>query len=660
MNKLIEIARTVPNKGRTHIFLGNPLSDGCDKTTVEPGNNFSPGVWTCGISVWVENEGEFYSPDIIADNEIKWSFGSEAGYPPVIEAEYFTGSGMKLINRLTHLGSEGAEGVDFCRVNLEAVCDIKANLYIVVRDIGPAGGKIKSLEWDETKSELLINQCKRLVISRKPSKCSILNANEEFDSPMAVIKYTLELKKDEVDQIEFKTIHSFKDRIFGENIQPLGLYSELSVDKAFEMSLNEWQKAVPVKIFAPDKRIEKVWERSVFHILSAMECGLPRIGVINYPVFWLRDGVIILRSLDLIGRHDLAAIGNDYLSSLYFGGGFGAESDAPGEGIWALVSHAKITNNKEWLAKIFPNLEKRVEYIEKMLEADRPIRIPCESRIPSFINTTGVNLLCLPSVNGTIHGRMDWHSPDFFINCWSEGGLKFAAEAAQMIGKEDLTSKWSNMSKKLERAVFDVLLPSYENDRDSIIAPYPSGAMNSYRDALKEKFKEWYLKNRLTKEGKRNPDNLWTYFEAAQIHNAILLGLKDLAWINLDGMLEATGKWDVSSYIEGEVNGDECLPFCNGDDRRGWLGSAALGGNMPHNWTSAEMVNLIRTIFVVEEDEQLVLGKGVPKEWLKPGSSFGVKDLPTDYGIISYTVNVLDNGEIEMEYKGPENYRREF
>jgi len=32
----------------------------------------------------------------------------------------------------------------------------------------------------------------------------------------------------------------------------------------------------------------------IFHMISAMEAGMPRIGAVNYPVFWLRDGVIML------------------------------------------------------------------------------------------------------------------------------------------------------------------------------------------------------------------------------------------------------------------------------------------------------------------------------------------------------------------------------
>ena len=49
--------RDVNNRGKTHLFLGDALSNGIDKTVVEPGNAFSPGLWTLGISLAVR-QGE--------------------------------------------------------------------------------------------------------------------------------------------------------------------------------------------------------------------------------------------------------------------------------------------------------------------------------------------------------------------------------------------------------------------------------------------------------------------------------------------------------------------------------------------------------------------------------------------------------------------------
>ena len=162
-----------------------------------------------------------------------------------------------------------------------------------------------------------------------------------------------------------------------------------------------------------------------------------------------------------------------------------------------------------------------------------------------------------------------------------------------------------------------------------------------------------------TPEGGRIREPLWTYFEAAQIHNAMLLGMKDEAWVNLEGMLDDGG--GVSAYVEGEPFGNEHMPYRNDLNARGWLDpDRAQAGNMPHLWTAAELVALVRDLFVREDNGQLVLGVGVPHSWLTPGSRFGVADMPTTLGPVSYTVTVSADGTCCLDYSGPAGYRCDF
>lgn len=657
MDDMINLARSLRNKGKTHIFLGSPLSDGCDKTTVEPGNGFSPGVWTCGITAWVAMGGRCCTPDLLDDKDIAWGFG-ESGLPPVVESTWSADGKVRVASRLAHLGAEGSEGADFCSVELTATEEAAGELRIVVRDIGPAGGKIDSLQWNGDGSTLTVNGSLRITMESKPESCEILDADGLHDSPMAVLRYPFVLAEGTSSNLSFKAGHGFANRQFGNELALLRPYADLSVSDGFECCKAQWQQAVPARVFSPDARIERVWQRECFHILSAMECGLPRIGAVNYPVFWIRDGVIVLRALDLMGRHDLARTGNEALSALLFSGGFGAEADAPGEGIWSLVSHARLTKDLKWLERIFPFIERRAEIIETMIAAEKPVRAVGENRIPFYMDTPGINLLCFPAVNGAIHGRMDWHTPDFFINCWAECGLRLAAEAAGLLGRDGKAREWAAAAHKLDGSISEGLLPRYGNDRDPIVTPYPTGALLRNQDAVREKFGAWYEANRLNPDGSWNAEPLWTYFEAAQIHNAMLLGFRDAAWAALDGMIAPQGTWDVSAFTEGSPGGGEAMPFSNGGAARGWLDPAdAAGGNMPHNWTSAELVNLIRDIFVREEGGAIVLGTGVPDKWLVPGARFGVENMPTDFGPVSYTATVGGEGAVRLDYRGPDNYR---
>jgi len=652
LQSLLKSAQATPNRGRFHIYLGDPLADGCDKTTVEAGNTFSPGVWTCGISVWIKDEAqEWLGTDMLQDEQIVWSFLAQPGSSPESLCRYHAGT-IAVTSRLTHLGGVGSEGADFCEVAL----DDPARVAIVVKDVGPAGGKITEFTWDAAERALVINGTIQLMVEGEVAACEIVLADSTHDSPAVAIEMR------DATPLRFKVLHGFANRAFAANIPRADRHVRTTVAEGFAQATTTWKGALPARVFAPDERVALAWERCAYHILAAMEGGLPRIGAVDYPVFWIRDGVRVLRALDLIGRHDLARVGCDYLAPLYFSGGFGAESDAPGEGIAALVYHALITHDRAWLKRVFPHIEERVRWIERLRTATAPLRAVTENRLPAYWSSPGSSIVCLAAKDGLINGRMDWHSPNFFINCWNAGGLRLAAHAAAQIGHADLAQAWRGEAIKYDDLIAAYLLPAYGNPRDPVIAPQPSGALAAHHEALKAQFASWFATHRLNADGTRQPERLWTYFEAAQAHNAFLMGLREEAWKSLDGMLApTTATWDVGGYIEGEPNGNEWLPFGNGNARRGWLNEkTALGGNMPHHWASAEILHALRDAFVLEDGDQLVLGSGVPVKWFQPGGTFGVTHMPTALGNVSYQVTIAADGHGRLLYDGPQPYRLNF
>jgi hypothetical protein len=72
-------------------------------------------------------------------------------------------------------------------------------------------------------------------------------------------------------------------------------------------------------------------------------------------------------------------------------------------------------------------------------------------------------------------------------------------------------------------------------------------------------------------------------------------------------------------------------------------------GDMPHTWVGSGYVSAVRTIFAYELEGQLILAAGVDPQWFEEGVV--VKDLPTLYGDISYSIAKKDN-VITIELKG--------
>ena len=626
------------NQGKNHIFLGSPYSDAIDKTTVESGNIFSPGMWTFGVYNMICDGENTY--DFNCCDKKSWRFDEE-NYP-VVKSDYGKQNIFDISCGLFHLGSYGSFGVDFFEAKISAHKK-ELEFVIAIAEEGPAGGAIKNIK--EIENGIEINAVK-IIFENMPNKITI---NHEEKTVFSVFN----LNKD-MSSVKFRAIHSFSDRTFG-NVPRTNSYDKIDFQEAKETTLNEWN-IFKTKLICPDERIQRTYKNSLFHILNAMETGLPRISQWNYPLFWIRDCVIVLKALEFAGRSDLTRISCDYLNDLIFGGGFGGESDNPGEGIWALAGHYHFTKDKNWLESIFPNICRRVDWIKKMLTADKPIFRSSDARSVFSIAQPGVNVVCLENNNGLVHGRMDWHSPDFYINCWCYCGLREASKLAEILDKPELFEEWSKIASEMREKISAEFFSRLDNERDACVTPYPCDIFGADNAEFKDWFHKWYHKNRLDENNNRKPEQFWTYFEAAQIHNAYLLGYVEDAWKTLDGFLGDGRFGDMSIFFEGKYGDSETLPYNNAPDKKGWLKNCATGGNMPHNWTSAETFNMLREMFLREDTDnnRLLLANCVPEIWRKTGNVIGVKNMPTIFGEVSYTLTFKENGgyDINVDFHG--------
>ncbi len=629
-NTLATTARKRPTRGFTHLFLGDPLAVAPDKTTVEPGGAFSPGLATCGVRCWLAAAGGWISADDQPVETIQFTLIDAPGGAPLAVSRW-TCADVQVVQRHGHLGGLGCEGVDAVDVEISRASDIG----ITVTDRGPAGAKLVAPSWDPALRTLVIPGVGRLVIEDGEVEVAILTADESHDSP--VVGLVLR----QATSLRLRFHHDRASALLPRQ----GLHDDLDTAAVFAAVASSWKQSLPARVFAPDPRIALAWERNAYHVLAAAECGCARIGVLNYPQLWMRDAVIVTRAFDLIGRPDLARRSCEEILPQIFAGGFGAEADAPGEGIWILVQHALITGDQAYLARAWPFIAERVRWIETMLSATGTILVPGANRTLGSLGHVDSTLLCLAAQGGLVHGRMDGHFPDFYINAWCLSGLEQAALAAGQLGSTDEAARLHARATTLATALAD-FLPHYGNERDPAVAPWPTGVVPGGRARLGEHFMTWYRRERLDQTGGRRPEPLWTYFEAAQAHNAFLLGYREEAWSCLSGLLDCPNQ----VHHEGAPSANETLPFGNGETVRGWLApDRQVGGNMPHNWTSSEMIAALRDVFVVDDPTGLRLGAGVPSSWLFPGARFGVSDLPTRHGRISYTVTIAADGRPHLD-----------
>jgi hypothetical protein len=198
------------NRSDTHVLLGVPQSLEAFRTVVEPGNAFSPGVGTFGVSVWVYDpkEAKLHATEEMPLDVFTWRFAPggvpiltcswQAG-PFDVSSELFT-EGQWQGGRIgTHLtvtvsrekkaeearhgrDAHGTHGQDArateeakhgqdvhathggdARATKEAAEETTAeeaaegSVFVVVRSFGPAGGAVRQIQYDAGGRTLNVN-----------------------------------------------------------------------------------------------------------------------------------------------------------------------------------------------------------------------------------------------------------------------------------------------------------------------------------------------------------------------------------------------------------------------------------------------------------------------------------------------------------------------
>lgn len=79
------------------------------------------------------------------------------------------------------------------------------------------------------------------------------------------------------------------------------------------------------------------------------------------------------------------------------------------------------------------------------------------------------------------------------------------------------------------------------------------------------------------------------------------------------------------------------------------LRTPAYIGDMPHTWVGADYVNAVRSLFVFEDNDSLVLAAGIDPAWLTDGVL--AENLPTQFGPVSYRMRLID-GSLHIDLDG--------
>jgi len=597
--------------GDGHVILGLPGSPLEDKAYHEPGGCFSPAPGAFGVSVWVAgSDGSLLStserPRGAAPRQ-RLAWGDPLGLPSVItETDDYAAEWSR---------SEG--GGSRLRLDVRG----EGTAMLAIRSVGPAGGGVSSIDWNGAR--LLIDGEWKITVDPAPVE---VHCGEEGIRGWAMARTGL---------------HRWEGQ-GGWGFARLVLPSRKAVALIERERGPKPQAGIPfvttralVQVDVPDETFEACLDAQTAHLLMSLVGRETRSSdPVNVPVPWQRTGAYIISALAAAGHLDAAKELSLFLAENDFYGGFGAEGDAPGLGLWALEEVASRLSSPEYDRTIWPHVRRKAEWILKLASAGEPIRARVTNDIvPRWHDHPDIDLVAEPAKDGLLQGRMDFHRPALYVTAVSQGGLRAAAAMAGRLGFAEEARRWRARADEL-KAAWRRAYPSEarQNERTYATGIWPTWTAAPAFDAFREGLdRRWSLLRDDTGGFRERP--LWTYFEVAAAHQDLFLGRADRTWQTLRWFWANQASPGLFTWWEDRNEGNA---FGGWERIRGWV---APGSSQPHYWTSAEILllqlDMLAHVDASGDEPAIVIGAGVPEAWLD--SALSVRGLPTTAGMVDWT-----------------------
>jgi hypothetical protein len=397
------------------------------------------------------------------------------------------------------------------------------------------------------------------------------------------------------------------------------------------------------RVEVPDPGVQALVDSSIRNIWQAREIkkGLPafQVGPTCYRGLWIVDGAFLLEAAAMLGAGKEARSGVAYELTFQQPDGriqvMENYSKENGIVLWTCIRHAQLTQDKAWLASIWPRLERIADYIKIL-------------RLQTLTNASPRDDGLVPAgfPDGGIGGVIDEYTNPY----WNLAGLHAFVQAAQWLGKGDTAAAW-------------------QKEYDDFLACFRRAAR---RDLKTDSLGHPYLPIRM--DGQDLPQRgQWGFCHA--VYPGQIFSRNDPLVANTLEMLEATERegmvygtgWDptgiwnyfASFYAHAwlwQGNGRKAAQVLTAYANHAaptlvWREEQSLHGekfkkvgDMPHNWASAEFIRIVIHLLALDRGDELHLLEGLPSGWLGPGMVTGLHGVATPFGPLEMTLRVDRKG----------------
>ena len=422
-----------------------------------------------------------------------------------------------------------------------------------------------------------------------------------------------------------------------------------------EVSRKNWEYltgAVSIELPKSAQRAVESFRSQIGYILVNRAGPAIQPGARSYARSWIRDGSLTSSALLRAGRPEVVREFIDWFAPHQYQNGKipcvvdsrGAdpvpEHDSNGEFLFLVAEYYRFTKDSDLVERHWSRIVRAVAYLDSL----RQEGITDQNRRPENAEYFGI---LPPSISHEGYSAKPMHSywDDFF----ALRGFKDAAFLAEELGHAEDAQKFGairdafakDLGASIAAAMKDHKIDYIPGCADlgdfdatsTTIALSPAEASFIPKADLDATFERYYKFFEDRKQG-----GAWDAFTPYEIRNIgafVRLGWRDRAQELMQYFLDHQTPRGWNQWAEVVWHDTTTAHFI---------------GDMPHTWVGSDYMRSFLDCFAFEReaDSSLVVGAGIPRNWVHEDHGVTIKDLRTRYGLLSYRL-VEKKGVLEAK-----------
>ena len=441
----------------------------------------------------------------------------------------------------------------------------------------------------------------------------------------------------------------------GQSDAPATTYGEARLASAIE-SWSETIGRVAIELPPSAQRVANTLESTLAYILINRDGPRIQPGSRSYERSWIRDGSLTSAALLRLGNPEPVREFIEWFAPFQYPNGKvpccvdhrGAdpvpEHDSHGQLIYLIAEYYRYTGDRALVQRMWPHVAGAVAYIDSLRQQRMTDEYRFEKKaffgmVPESISHEGYSAKPMHSY---------WDA--FFVL----RGLKDATWLASELGRDQDRRRIARMRDGFRRDLLESFRLTMEQhgiaylpgsvelgDFDATsttVGIAPGGELTRLpREAVEHTFQR-YLDSTAARFAGSTSWEAYTPYELRTVGTFVRLGRKAdahrlLDWFFRDQRPQGWNHW--AEVVWRDVREPRFI------------------GDMPHTWVGSDYIRSVMDMFVYEreQDEALVIGAGIPAAWAREGNGVAIRNVPTYYGRLSYTVRATET-EATYELSG--------